>query len=67
VFVDKEEVVHLVLCAAKFFEHTDVFAGAPDGVNGDFEASGLVEEDREFGEDWFCVFSNCGFKGFVGG
>jgi len=66
-FVDKEEIVHLIFCAAEFFEYTDVFAGTPGSVDGDFEAGGLVEEERKFGEDWFCVFSNCGFKGFVRG
>jgi hypothetical protein len=66
-FVDQEEILHLILCATELFEHTDVFAGAPGGVNGDIKARSLVEKEREFGEDWFRVFSDGVFQGIVWG
>jgi hypothetical protein len=65
--VDQEEILHLILCAAELFEHTDVLAGPPGGVDGDIKAGSLVEEEREFGEDWFRVFSDGVFQDIVRG
>jgi hypothetical protein len=49
-FVDYVKVINLVLAGAEFFEHLDIFTCAPDGVYGDVEGVGLVEEQRELGE-----------------
>jgi hypothetical protein len=48
VFVNNVKVIHLVLLCSKLFQHTDVLAGTPGGVNRDIEGGGLVEEKREF-------------------
>lgn len=48
--VDDVKVVNLVLARAQLLQNGNIFASTPDGVDGDFELVGLVEELRELRE-----------------
>lgn len=50
-FVEDMEVFDFVSAVADFFEDSNVFAGAPDGVDGNLKLYLAGEEEGEFGEE----------------
>ena len=48
--VDDVKVVNLVLARAQLLQNRNILACTPDGVDGNFEFVGLVEELRELRE-----------------
>jgi hypothetical protein len=61
-FIHNVEIIDMILCGTKLFQHTDVFAGSPGGVNGNVKCEGFVEEEREFRKDGFGMFLDGGFQ-----
>lgn len=66
VLVNNKKIIDVIFRRTELFQHTDVFAGSPCGVDGDVECLGFVEEERKFREDRFRVFLNGRFQVFVG-
>jgi hypothetical protein len=65
-FIHNVKIIDMILCGTKLFQHTDVFAGSPGGVDGNVKGEGFIEEEREFREDWFGMFLDGGFQVVVG-